>query len=184
MEINIKPEEWKIMVLADGKRTVRDIAAAGERSEFDTSKILYGLVTAGLLDVSTSPSSGSQQTQMPSVASAAASPPASAPIPAAMPPAEPPPLPVEEAVEPRPVDASVFEAEPVPEPAIESEPVPEPAIETPEVEVVAQEQGALKPEPVPVASNGASTIKDGESHGDQGVTKEMLLRLIEGVRNL
>jgi hypothetical protein len=182
------------MVLADGKRTVRDIAAAGERSEFDTSKILYGLVTAGLLDVSTSPSSGSQQTQMPSVASAAASPPASAPIPAAMPPAEPPPLPVEEAVEPRPVDASVFEAEPVPEPAIESEPVPEPAIEsepvpepaieTPEVEVVAQEQGALKPEPVPVASNGASTIKDGESHGDQGVTKEMLLRLIEGVRNL
>ncbi|MCA1838830.1 MAG: DUF4388 domain-containing protein [Actinomycetota bacterium] len=50
MEINIKPEEWTLLVLADG-RSVRDIAAATERSEFEACKIIYGLVTAGLLEV-------------------------------------------------------------------------------------------------------------------------------------
>lgn len=52
VEINIKPDEWTLLVLADGVRSVRDIAAATERSEFDACKIIYGLVTAGLLDVS------------------------------------------------------------------------------------------------------------------------------------
>ncbi|MEO7803153.1 MAG: DUF4388 domain-containing protein [Actinomycetota bacterium] len=51
VEINIKPEEWSLLVLADGIRSVRDIAAATERSEFDACKILYGLITAGLLEV-------------------------------------------------------------------------------------------------------------------------------------
>lgn len=51
MEINIKPEEWTLLVLSDGQRTVRDIAAASERPEFEACKIIYGLVSTGLLDV-------------------------------------------------------------------------------------------------------------------------------------
>ena len=51
MEINIKPEEWTLLVLSDGQRTVREIAAASERPEFEACKIIYGLVSTGLLDV-------------------------------------------------------------------------------------------------------------------------------------
>jgi len=51
MEINIKPEEWALLVLSDGQRTVREVAAASERSEFEACKIIYGLVSTGLLDV-------------------------------------------------------------------------------------------------------------------------------------
>ncbi|HVE77152.1 MAG TPA: DUF4388 domain-containing protein [Actinomycetota bacterium] len=50
-DINIKPDEWKLLVIVDGSRSVRDISLAAGRSEFDTCKVLYGLVTAGLVKV-------------------------------------------------------------------------------------------------------------------------------------
>lgn len=61
VEINIRPEEWTLLVLADGVRTVRDIAAATERAEFDACKIIYGLVTAGLLEVPGRPTVPSEE---------------------------------------------------------------------------------------------------------------------------
>lgn len=248
MEINIKPEEWKLMVLADGKRTVRDISAAAERSEFDTAKILYGLITAGLLDVSTSPSSAATQTELPSMVSTpmvstpAVSPPTVSPPtvspPAVSPPATPQteapqepaydqteePETAEELVEDSPDAAPVLPPQAVADEPAPSEPTADVPVEPLEVvggpaqdessdeavamatpgtetqgevtdagasqesgsvEVVSEEQGDGKLEEVSVAASGnGAASSDERKAGEQGVTKDMLLRLIEGVRNL
>jgi hypothetical protein len=56
VEINITPEEWRILVLIDGRRTVADISAGSGWDEFTTMRTLYGLVSAGLVDVLGPPS--------------------------------------------------------------------------------------------------------------------------------
>jgi hypothetical protein len=53
--INIRPDEWPLLVLADGTRTVAEIATATEKSEFEASRTLYGFINAGLLDVASTP---------------------------------------------------------------------------------------------------------------------------------
>lgn len=50
-EINITPEEWRLLVLVDGRRSIRDIAAAAHVEEFEAMKVLHGLVEAGLVEV-------------------------------------------------------------------------------------------------------------------------------------
>jgi hypothetical protein len=50
-EINITPEEWRALVLVDGARTVGDIGQVIGKDDFETMKILYGLVSAGLVEV-------------------------------------------------------------------------------------------------------------------------------------
>ncbi len=50
-EINITPNEWRVLVLVDGRRTVSDIAAAAELDEYDAMRVLYGLATAGLIGI-------------------------------------------------------------------------------------------------------------------------------------
>ena len=50
-EINITPEEWRALVLVDGTRTVGEIGALIGKDDFETMKILYGLVSAGLVEV-------------------------------------------------------------------------------------------------------------------------------------
>lgn len=51
VEINITPDEWRILVLVDGTRTVNDIAAVVGLDEFGAMRVLYGLVSAGLIEV-------------------------------------------------------------------------------------------------------------------------------------
>jgi hypothetical protein len=51
VEINITPEEWRLLVLVDGVRSVRHIAVAVGLDDFNAMRILYGLVSAGLVDV-------------------------------------------------------------------------------------------------------------------------------------
>ncbi|MGH2754177.1 MAG: DUF4388 domain-containing protein [Actinomycetota bacterium] len=51
VEINITPEEWRILVLIDGQRTVREIAEGSGWDGFVTMRTLYGLVSAGLVEV-------------------------------------------------------------------------------------------------------------------------------------
>ncbi|MGH2693277.1 MAG: DUF4388 domain-containing protein [Actinomycetota bacterium] len=51
LEINITPEEWRVLVLVDGIRTLSDIAAMCELDEFQAMRTMYGLVSAGLVDV-------------------------------------------------------------------------------------------------------------------------------------
>ncbi|MFN2525066.1 MAG: DUF4388 domain-containing protein [Actinomycetota bacterium] len=50
-EINITPPEWRILVLVDGIRTVAAIAAMVGLDEFEAMRTLYGLVSAGLIEV-------------------------------------------------------------------------------------------------------------------------------------
>lgn len=54
-EINITPNEWRVLVLVDGRRTVSDIASAAALDEYEAMRVLYGLVTAGLIQVDERP---------------------------------------------------------------------------------------------------------------------------------
>lgn len=51
VEINITPEEWRILVLVDGSRSVGEIAAAVSLDELGALRVLYGLVAAGLIEL-------------------------------------------------------------------------------------------------------------------------------------
>jgi Domain of unknown function (DUF4388) len=59
VEINITPDEWRVLVLVNGSRTVGDIASAAGLDEFDATRTLYGLVSAGLLEVISNSAGGS-----------------------------------------------------------------------------------------------------------------------------
>ncbi|MDQ3916518.1 MAG: DUF4388 domain-containing protein [Actinomycetota bacterium] len=49
VQINITPGEWRVLVLVDGHRPVREIALAAGIDDVATMKVLYGLATAGLV---------------------------------------------------------------------------------------------------------------------------------------
>lgn len=51
VEINITPEEWRMLVLVNGSRTVHDIAATTGTDDLTAMRSLYGLVSAGLVEV-------------------------------------------------------------------------------------------------------------------------------------
>jgi hypothetical protein len=51
VEINITPDEWRMLVLVNGSRSVGDIAAAVAIDEFEAMKTVYGLLSAGLVEV-------------------------------------------------------------------------------------------------------------------------------------
>jgi hypothetical protein len=50
-EINITPDEWRVLVLLDGRRTVGEICEMANLDEFTGFRTLYGLISAGLADV-------------------------------------------------------------------------------------------------------------------------------------
>ena len=146
VEINITPEEWRILVLVDGNRTVGQIGQMVGLDGFSAMRVLYGLVSAGLIEVV----DGS--------------------VPAA---AEADEIEEVEEVEEAEVIAEIEEPEAVeaeavePEPAAEPEPEPQPAavaeaieeivgeeLEDPAAEVVGEEvvdEGAAEAEPVAAA---------------------------------
>lgn len=51
VEINIQPEEWRMLVLVNGSRTVGEIADLTGLDDFSAIRGLYGLVSAGLVVV-------------------------------------------------------------------------------------------------------------------------------------
>jgi hypothetical protein len=122
-EINITPEEWRILVLIDGRRTVRDISAGSGWDEFTTMRTLYGLVSAGLVEVVGPPTdhaAGSRE-QVPGFEAVTVQ-----PVPTPQVPEEHAATALQEVPEPQ----VAAEAEPVaaagPEPDPEPEPEPEP----------------------------------------------------------
>ncbi len=50
-KIHLKPEEWKVLSFIDGTRTVKETAPKANLSEFETSRILYGLISSGLVKI-------------------------------------------------------------------------------------------------------------------------------------
>lgn len=49
--VKLAPEEWRVFARINGKDTLADIAQKTSLSEFDVCRIVYGFVTAGLVDV-------------------------------------------------------------------------------------------------------------------------------------
>lgn len=52
-EISLKPKEWQLLLLIDGTRTIADLATETARTDFEVSRIIYGLFSAGLLEFAT-----------------------------------------------------------------------------------------------------------------------------------
>jgi hypothetical protein len=50
-QINLNTREWQLLSKIDGRRSVRDIAAASGLSNFDAARLLLGLVSTGLIRV-------------------------------------------------------------------------------------------------------------------------------------
>ncbi len=49
--ITLSPPEWNLVTHIDGRRTVEELARAMGSNSFDTAKVLYGLVTADLVEM-------------------------------------------------------------------------------------------------------------------------------------
>jgi hypothetical protein len=50
-QLDLKADEWEVLAEVDGERDVRQLAADLGRSEFDVAKIIYGLVSTGVVHV-------------------------------------------------------------------------------------------------------------------------------------
>jgi hypothetical protein len=63
-QIDLLPDEWEVLTMIDGKRDLRAIATVLGRAEFDIAKVVYGLVTTGVVEAQSPPdrrSSGGQR---------------------------------------------------------------------------------------------------------------------------
>ncbi len=49
--LELQPSEWEVLVAVDGARDVRGVAEMLARSEFDVAKTIFGLESAGVLDI-------------------------------------------------------------------------------------------------------------------------------------
>jgi len=49
--VTLSPVEWNVITRIDGKKTIEELARAVQLSSFETSKVLYGLITSGLVEM-------------------------------------------------------------------------------------------------------------------------------------
>ena len=49
--IDLRPAEWEVLTLIDGKHSLRDIAAELAVSEFEVAKTVYGMLSSELIDI-------------------------------------------------------------------------------------------------------------------------------------
>jgi Flp pilus assembly protein TadD len=49
--LDLHPSEWEVLAEIDGARTLKEIATGLGRSEFTVAKIVYGLVTTGVVEI-------------------------------------------------------------------------------------------------------------------------------------
>jgi tetratricopeptide (TPR) repeat protein len=49
--LDLHPSEWEVLAEIDGTRTLKQISAGLGRSEFDVAKIVYGLVSTGVVEI-------------------------------------------------------------------------------------------------------------------------------------
>jgi tetratricopeptide (TPR) repeat protein len=50
-QLDLRPPEWEVLSMIDGMRDLRAIAGALGRGEFDVARVVYGLVTTGVVEV-------------------------------------------------------------------------------------------------------------------------------------
>src|SRR5262252_3797160 len=51
--VTVSPIEWNLVIGIDGRKSVDELAGGQNTSAFETAKVLYGLVTAGLVEMRT-----------------------------------------------------------------------------------------------------------------------------------
>jgi hypothetical protein len=56
--VKLAPEEWRIFARINGKDTLAEIAQKTGLSDFDVCRIVYGFLTAGLVEVQKKPKPG------------------------------------------------------------------------------------------------------------------------------
>jgi Domain of unknown function (DUF4388) len=49
--VTLSPPEWNLVIRIDGKKTVEELARAANSSSFESAKVLYGLITGGLVEM-------------------------------------------------------------------------------------------------------------------------------------
>ena len=181
-------DEWALLALVDGRRTVADFVTLSGRGEYAVVCALAGLVQRGLLSFSEAPDGLVQRQQllaelegMPAPAAPAA--PAAPPVrtPAARKPAEPVRAPViPERPEPFTPPRQPEHAEVAPSYARASTPAPRPPATV--TASVGEVHGATAMQPAPEAEVAPAASPYIER--DPSVNKSLLLRLIAGVRGL
>lgn len=50
-QLDLLPHEWEVLSLVDGHRDIQAIADTLRRSEFETAKVMYGLITTGVVEL-------------------------------------------------------------------------------------------------------------------------------------
>ncbi len=71
--LDLLPQEWQVLSLIDGSHDLREIAAALAMSEFDVARVVYGMVTTGVIRLY-QPKRSSRVTPLPDDASPASTP--------------------------------------------------------------------------------------------------------------
>jgi tetratricopeptide (TPR) repeat protein len=49
--LDLRPHEWQVLAAVDGTTTIRGIAASVDLNEFDAARVIYGLVSTGVLAI-------------------------------------------------------------------------------------------------------------------------------------
>ncbi|MGH9400119.1 MAG: DUF4388 domain-containing protein, partial [Thermoanaerobaculia bacterium] len=49
--VTLSPPEWNLVINVDGKKTIGQLSRIVDLSSFETAKILYGLITSGLVEM-------------------------------------------------------------------------------------------------------------------------------------
>ncbi len=57
-QLDLLPHEWEVLSLIDGRRDLAAISGALNRAEFETAKVVYGLVTTGVVEMRPEPRVG------------------------------------------------------------------------------------------------------------------------------
>ena len=69
--VTLSPPEWNLVIHMNGSKTVEELARSLDSSSFETAKVLYGLITAGLVEMRSKDSARASAPAPPSAASAA-----------------------------------------------------------------------------------------------------------------
>jgi hypothetical protein len=62
-QVTLSPHEWILVTRVDGKRSIEEIAAILQWSAFDVSKLLFGMITSGLVALR-SPDEGKDESRL------------------------------------------------------------------------------------------------------------------------
>jgi hypothetical protein len=185
VEIDLTPAEWNLLVRVDGVRSVAELARETGQTDFEVGKILYGLLSAGLIEATEEEgaepaASGSEPAAFPEPA------PPSAPVPS------PEPAPVDE---PAPLAGAPGSAERTPmiEPEVVETPDEEPSSDA--TSELADLSGGLGDELVALTGGGRpqtgrSRRRSGETaekitiHRDASIDRAALLAIVARVDGL